>query len=106
DHHGGDHDGDHHGGGHMGGGCSGMHDSGPPACNPSAPVVEACNKSLDACLSGANVAADCIAKAESCAGSAIQDHFKAMCDANAANCDGSAVDAVACNQIKSACTDG
>lgn len=99
-------DGDHHGGGDMAGGCPGMGGA-DDACNPSAPIVDACKANLDACLASGAAPAGCIATADDCVSSAIQGRFKAICAQHAsAVCDGGDADAVACDQLDRACNDG
>lgn len=113
-HHGG-HRGDHAGpppgdgphGGDMAGGCPGMGADAGDACNPSAPIVEACRANLEACLAGGASAAGCIATADDCVATAIQGRFKALCALHAgAVCDGGDSEAVACDQLDRACADG
>ena len=95
-----------HGGGDMAGGCPGM-GGGMDACNPGAPLIEACKANLDACLAAGAGAAACVTAADACVAAAIQDRFKAMCEARAAAvCDGDATDAVTCDQLDRACNDG
>ncbi len=112
-HHGGGHhgppgggSGGPHGGGDMAGGCPGM-GGGMDACNPGAPLIEACKANLDACLAAGAGAAACVTTADACVAAAIQDRFKALCEARAAAvCDGNSTDAVTCDQIDRACADG
>ena len=95
-----------HGGGDMAGGCPGM-GGGEDACNPSAPIVDACKANLDACLAGGAPPAGCIATADECVSSAIQARFKALCAIHAESvCDGGDADAVTCDQLDRACNDG
>jgi hypothetical protein len=80
---------------------------GMDACNPGAPLIEACKVNLDACLAAGAGAASCVTTADECVSAAIQDRFKAMCEAHAsAVCDGNSADAVTCDQLDQACNDG
>lgn len=102
---GGAHDGPH-GGGDMAGGCPGMGGD-VDACNPGAPLIEACRVNLDACLAAGAGPAACVTTADECVSAAIQERFQAICAAQAsAVCDDATTDAVTCDQLDRACNDG
>jgi hypothetical protein len=114
----GEHHGGHHGhpghpgpgGGHhgdMAGGCPGMGDgSSDGACDPGAPVVNACAVSLETCLATPGDAAACVSDAKTCVQSSIRGQFAQLCDAHAAACTAGAEDAAVCNDIASVCKAG
>ena len=102
----GDHSGPPHGGGDMAGGCPGMGGD-IDACNPGAPLIEACKANLGTCLAAGAGPAACVTTADECVSAAIQERFQAMCAAQAsAVCDDTTTDAITCDQLDRACNDG
>lgn len=99
--------GGHHGGGDMAGGCPGMDGAMTDACDPGAPVIEACAANLDTCLAAGGSAGACVVTADECVVSAIQDRFDAACEAHvSAACDETSTDSDGCAALSRACNDG
>lgn len=110
-HHGGP--GGHHGGpgghpgGDMAGGCPGMGGAMPDACDPGAPVVQACASNLTTCLAAGGSAGACVVTADECVAASIQDRFDASCASHmSVACDETSTDPDTCAALDRACKDG